>query len=495
MPEGLCNMRVIKRKNPAVGWSIALIATALLAGAAAPGSAQTIGMTADITARSVTVFDADNDIALGVVNIPSALLMGDCVVTADQTRGFVTDSYGKIFVIDLTASPPALAVGTNPIFPANRADDISITPDQKFLIATSGGSAQPVSVIDVASLTEVATLLPGYDVNSIEAGDGGSVVATSSTGGSVRRFTIGEGGVLTDTMESLELQYPNNVFMAPGGTVGVAVARQGSQIRAFAIPGLQLLSTRYAAGDYGISGLVNPAGDRVYIRSGRNGTSFVEAFELDETGRLGAAPVLSFPIEGAMTQHGMEQLAIHPDGTKLYVTQPSRLEVRDAGTGALLATIAATMIRPTGVTVAQPLPPESSLEVPVDVKPWCRKNVLHLGSWRLVPVAILSTENFDATAVDIESVKVAGAPVKKFWNHRPMAYGWDMNRDKRRDLVVFVRVREMELTLEDTEVLVEGKTLDEKSFTGKDSVIVVKPCQKKHFGHHHHHGPCHKHHK
>jgi len=488
-------MRVSNRKDTSFRWVCVLIATGLLAGAVAPIAAQTIGVTADFAARSVTVFDSDTDTVLGVVAIPTGGIIGDCAVTADQTLAFVANAYGRISVIDLTTSPPMLALGTNPIIPSNRADDIAITPDQKFLVVTSGGSAQPLSVIDIASRVEVSTFGPGYDVNSVAVGSDGSVLATSLGRNSVHRFTISEGGVLTDTGESMELRFPNNVFVAPGGTVGVAVARQTQEIRSFTIPGMQVMSVRYAAGDTGISGVFHPAGDRIYIRSGWRSPGIVESFRLDpdNSGRLQAAADFAAVLpDGTSKMYGVDQLAINPDGTKLYVSQVSRLAILDAETGASKGSITASMRTPNGVDIPARLP-DTTIEVTIDFRPWDPKNRVHLSCPSIVPVAILSTESFDATSVDVASVTVAGAPVVVFCAERPMAFARDVNHDSIRDLVVFVRVSEMQLTLEDTEVVVEGKTLEDQPFTGMDTITVVESGKHhKKCGKHHH---CRKHKK
>jgi hypothetical protein len=481
-------MRVFNGNDPGFRWVCVVIATGLLAGAVAPIPAQTIGVTADSAALSVTVFDADTDTVLGVVAIPPGGIIGDCVVTADQTQAFVANAFWKIWVIDLTTTPPMLALGTNPIVTTSRADDLSITPDGRFLVVTSGGSTQPLSVVDIASRVEVSTFLPGFDVNSVEVGSDGSVLATSLYGNSVHRFTISESGILTDTGERMDLRFPNNVFVAPGGTVGVAVARQTKEIRSFAIPGMQVMSVRYASGDYGISGVFHPAGGRAYVRSGWRSPGYVESFGLDTdaSGRLQAAADFSVVVpDGTSKMYGVDQMAIHPDGTKLYVSQRSRLAILDAATGASLGSITASMRTPNGVYIA-PRMPDTTIEVPVDFRPLSQRNRLLLSSRGIVPVAILSTETFDATSVDVPSVTVAGAPVAVFCKQKPMAFAMDVNRDEARDLVVFVRVSDMELTVEDTEIVVEGKTLDDKSFTGKDDLTVLEHVCKR-WGHWRHH--------
>jgi DNA-binding beta-propeller fold protein YncE len=109
-------------------------------------SAKTLGMVADNTTQSVTVFDADTHVVLGTVPTPS-ILTGDVIITPDLKRGFVTNSNRQVVVIDLTTSPPSLAGGTNPIPISDLGGELSISPDGKFLVV----SGKPISVIDIAA--------------------------------------------------------------------------------------------------------------------------------------------------------------------------------------------------------------------------------------------------------------------------------------------------------------------------------------------------------
>ena len=96
--------------------------------------------------------------------------------------------------------------------------------------------------------------------------------------------------------------------------------------------------------------MVDPAGDRVYARD----SDFVDVFPYNSaTGVLGTAPLFSIPISGASTFYGVDQMAISADGTELYVSQPNALDVYNAATGALVATITAPdIVSPTGVAVS-----------------------------------------------------------------------------------------------------------------------------------------------
>src|SRR5262249_30647737 len=120
-----------------------------------------IGMVVDNATKSVIVFDTMTDTVVGTVAIGNGFVSGDCSITADGTRGFATDFSNRIWVIDLTTSPPRLASGQNPIPIANPGEDTSISPDGKFLLVCSGGAAAPVSVIDIATQKQIRTFSLG----------------------------------------------------------------------------------------------------------------------------------------------------------------------------------------------------------------------------------------------------------------------------------------------------------------------------------------------
>jgi hypothetical protein len=100
------------------------------------------------------------------------------------------------------------------------------------------------------------------------------------------------------------------------------------------------------------------------------------------------------------------------------------------------------------------------LPVEIDIKPGSDPNSINLGSHGAVPVAILSTLDFDATTVDPESVELAGAGVRLKGKGTPMASYEDVNNDGATDLVVHISTDALELTDTDEEALLVGETYD-----------------------------------
>jgi len=111
--------------------------------------------------------------------------------------------------------------------------------------------------------------------------------------------------------------------------------------------------------------------------------------------------------------------------------------------------------------------------VAIDIKPGAYPNTINLGSGGTVPVAILSSETFDATTVDPLTVTLSGANVRLKGKGTPMSSFEDINKDGRLDLLVHVETEALELTDTSTEAVLEGKTFSGRRIKGTDTVKVV----------------------
>jgi hypothetical protein len=136
------------------------------------------------------------------------------------------------------------------------------------------------------------------------------------------------------------------------------------------------------------------------------------------------------------------------------------------------------------------------IQVEIDIKAGGNPNTINLKSRGMVPVAVLTTQNFDATTVEPYSVAFAGAS--------PVWWRWvDVDRDGDLDMLFHFRIQELiELDEESTEATLTGKTFEGTAFEGTDSVSIVsegakKKCQKHHHKHFHKHfyKHCHKSHR
>lgn len=295
-----------------------------------------LGMVVDNATGSATVFNADTNTILGTV--PGSVgTSGDCSITTDGTKGFFTHFDNTVTVADLTKTPPALAGGPNPIKISNPGEDTALSPDGKFLLVCDGSAIAPVSVIDVATQTEISTFNTGSDCDSVDVCSDGSVLVTSFNSSRVRRLKLSGSGILTDTGESLFANGPTNVYCSPAATSGIVVSFFDSSAQSFKIPGLTQVSSRTFSGN-AISGAINHAGDRAYFRTSGG---LVAGFSFDQTtGVLGTTPLFQVALAPPTNSFfGMEQLAVHPSDASIYVSQPGSLRILDAKTGATTGSI------------------------------------------------------------------------------------------------------------------------------------------------------------
>jgi len=307
--------------------------------------------------RKAVVFNADTDTVTGSVSLggfsPLDSAMGDCSIDPTRGLGFVTDFQRHVWAINL--SQAVLASGfTNPIPILTTGEDTSLSPSGQHLLICDGSTtlSEPVSVIDTATGMQIGTFPTGSDCNSVEAASNGSVLVTSSTG-NVRRLNISLSGTLSDTGEAMSVADPNNTVAAPGGASGVVLTRSG-EVRSFTIPGLIPVDTRFLS-PFGItSGVISPAGDRLFVRD--NGGA-VSAFEYNSATGAISTTAFTIPIFATLTPFfGIDQMAIHPKGDKLYVSQSRAVEVYSTSNVLSLhhPIVDAAISEPTGVCLPGP---------------------------------------------------------------------------------------------------------------------------------------------
>ena len=116
-----------------------------------------------------------------------------------------------------------------------------------------------------------------------------------------------------------------------------------------------------------------------------------------------------------------------------------------------------------------------TIQVEIDVKPGSDPNPINPGSKGLVPVAILSSEDFDATTVDPTTVKLAGAGVAVRGKGKAMAHQEDVNGDGLTDLVVQVETQSFADLGEGGTVELTGTTFSGRAIVGYDEIVIVPP--------------------
>ncbi len=227
-----------------------------------------------------------------------------------------------------------------------------------------------------------------------------------------------------------------------------------------------------------IGAIVNYPADLSAMAFDRNGTLFVldtthEAlYTVDPTNaQIVTSVSLSQPLRG------MAGMAFHPTTGALYVADGHEvwstmrnLYTLDSDTG-LLTTIGPTIeYGLAGLAFV----PEPYSDVSIDIKPGSDPNSINLGSNGNIPVAIFSTDTFDAMTVDPATVMLADAGVmERGKNGKLMASFEDINLDGLLDLLVHIDTQSLVLNDDDVEAQLTGETFDGLSIFGTDAINLV----------------------
>jgi hypothetical protein len=109
----------------------------------------------------------------------------------------------------------------------------------------------------------------------------------------------------------------------------------------------------------------------------------------------------------------------------------------------------------------------SILEAAIDIKPGTDVNSINLKSKGVVPVAVLTTEDFDTVGIDSQTVLFAGAPPVR-WQIE------DINGDGHNDILFHFKTQDMtDLSTGSTEAALTGTTFDGIPFSGMDAVNII----------------------
>ena len=116
------------------------------------------------------------------------------------------------------------------------------------------------------------------------------------------------------------------------------------------------------------------------------------------------------------------------------------------------------------------------LEVTIDIKPGGEPNSINCRNGdSVIPVAILTTSEFDATTVDHTTVNFAGAHELHIdkQSGQPSRHAEDVDNDGDSDLVLHFRLRDTDLTCVSAIGTLTGETFDSIAIEGTDHVRMV----------------------
>lgn len=114
--------------------------------------------------------------------------------------------------------------------------------------------------------------------------------------------------------------------------------------------------------------------------------------------------------------------------------------------------------------------PASVMEISIDIKPEENPNIINLKSKGVVPVAILTTENFDATTLDPLSAKFGPGGAEETHGRGHIE---DVDGDNDLDLVLHFKVQDIGIACEDSSASLTAETFSGEAIEGADSISTL----------------------
>ena len=314
-------------------------ALVLMIGVSVPlaGFAASMGMVSDNGSGVVHIFNADLDVVTAKLEAHPGKAVGDCVLASDEQLGFTSSNSGVITFVDLATRNLQSVPRSKLVAISNVGVDLALSPDDAFLVVAGGGALQqPLSVVDTALQEEIATAGPFADHSSVEFCDNGTILVTTTHGkyygsgpdNALYDATIdGEGMISLQGHRLSSGAQPNNVTCAPGSMSGVLLDREGG-LSSFTLPGLEMADYVSLDSSIAVAAVFSPNGKQLFVRT----RDSVKAFHFNPvTGTM--RPDWKQPLAATSTFYGVDQIAIHPNGNKLYVDGGAPMLILDPRTG------------------------------------------------------------------------------------------------------------------------------------------------------------------
>jgi YVTN family beta-propeller protein len=262
----------------------------------------------------------------------------DVVITSDGKTALVSSFLGfKVFFIDISggfsATPTLLGFASTRI----PAEDMAITPDDKYVLVTDGTWASSINVIDIANRKFVRGNYLGWNKFAHALAitpDGKTVVVADWWYGRVYTYTLNSDGSLT-FKKSIEVVpfWPTNIAISPDGRTVIAVASSasGCPVLYFDDEGnLNYKGITSLPARSGQSCVFSKDGTKAYyLSNSQTKGTLVHILDVTGVGKVSATgtSITIWPRRGTGWFWGVDTIALDPSENYLYVTNPTSYNI------------------------------------------------------------------------------------------------------------------------------------------------------------------------
>ncbi|MFC2146694.1 hypothetical protein ACFLRT_04965, partial [Acidobacteriota bacterium] len=257
----------------------------------------------------------------------------DVVITSDGRTAIVSSFLGsKVFFIDISAGFNAPPTYLGSARTAMLAEDMVITPDDKYVLVTDGGFSSGVAVIEIATRKFIYNHNRGWrDAQAIAiTPDGQTVLVADYLGGMIHAYTLRGDGILIHKKTISVLPFwPLNVSISPDGRTVIVVDAFISGCIVF------FFDTEGNLFKKGVTSLPSQAGQSCvfskdgtkayYLSNSQAKGTRVHILNVTGVGQVSASgtSIKIWPRRGTVQFFGVDTMALDPSENYLYVTNPS----------------------------------------------------------------------------------------------------------------------------------------------------------------------------
>jgi DNA-binding beta-propeller fold protein YncE len=261
----------------------------------------------------------------------------DVVITSDGKTAVVSNfNDSMLFFIDISggfnAAPTLLGYAQLTFF----AEDMIITPDDKYILVTDGAFSPYIGVVDIATrmLINVKNLGSLHAQAIAITPDGQLVLVIDYWGGEVHSYTLDANGILTFKETQIILPaWPINIAISPDGKTVIVVDAYRSTCPVFSIDSQHNLVFKEFVSlpsNSGQSAIFSRDGTKAYYTTNNIGKGTqVHILNVTGPGRVSASgtSITIFPPRGTGGLFGVDVLALDPSENYLYLTNPNGVAV------------------------------------------------------------------------------------------------------------------------------------------------------------------------